>query len=78
MLVLHAPNDSPKERPKFFEIHETQEAIRLQAVVWQRRNDDARRAAKGETRDPSVVAAGATLASPSVDANNGWGKCAAP
>ena len=35
MLVLHAPNDSPKERAKFFEIHETQDSIRLQAVVWQ-------------------------------------------
>jgi hypothetical protein len=35
MLVLHAPNDSPKERAKFFEIQETQAAVRLQAVVWQ-------------------------------------------
>jgi len=34
MLVLHAPNDSPKERPRFFELHETQEVIRLQAVAW--------------------------------------------
>ena len=35
MLMLHAPNDSPKERAKFFEIHEEQNAIRLQAVTWQ-------------------------------------------
>ena len=35
MLVLHGPNDSPKERAKFFEVHEEQNAIRLQAVAWQ-------------------------------------------
>ena len=35
MLVLHSPNDSPKERAKFFEVHEEQNAIRLQAVAWQ-------------------------------------------
>jgi hypothetical protein len=35
MLVLHGPHDSPKERAKFFEVHEEQNAIRLQAVAWQ-------------------------------------------
>jgi hypothetical protein len=32
MLVLHAPNDSPQERARFFEVHEMQDTIRLQAV----------------------------------------------
>jgi hypothetical protein len=35
MLVLHGPNDSPKERAKFFEIVEERDAIRLQAAAWQ-------------------------------------------
>jgi GH43 family beta-xylosidase len=36
MLVLHAPNDSPKERARFFEVHEEPpDTVRLQAVVWQ-------------------------------------------
>ena len=35
MLVLHAPNNSPKERARFFEVREDQETLRLQAVVWQ-------------------------------------------
>ncbi len=35
MLVLHAPNNSPKERAKFFEVVEVRDGIRLQAVAWQ-------------------------------------------
>jgi len=33
----HGPNDSPKERAKFFEVQEEQNAIRLQTVAWQQR-----------------------------------------
>jgi GH43 family beta-xylosidase len=39
MLVLHAPNDSPKERARFFEVHEEPDTVRLQAVVWQEDHD---------------------------------------
>jgi arabinan endo-1,5-alpha-L-arabinosidase len=36
MLVLHAPNKSPDERAKFFEIHEKSTDLHLEPVVWQR------------------------------------------
>jgi len=34
-MLLHAPNNSPRERAKFFEVREEQDTLRLQSVVWQ-------------------------------------------
>ena len=36
MLVLHAPNQPPKERARFFDVHEESDGLRLEPVVWQR------------------------------------------
>jgi hypothetical protein len=36
MLVLHEPNHSPKERARFFEIHEEADALHLDPVSWQK------------------------------------------
>jgi arabinan endo-1,5-alpha-L-arabinosidase len=36
MMVLHAPNKSPDERAKFFELHEKADDLRLEPVPWQR------------------------------------------
>ena len=35
MLVLHAPNKSPDERAKFFDVHEEADGLRLEPVAWQ-------------------------------------------
>ena len=39
LLVLHAPNNSPKERARFFEVREEQDTVRLQAVGWHENHD---------------------------------------
>ena len=36
MLVLHAPNKSPEERARFFEVHEESDDLQLEPVAWQR------------------------------------------
>jgi GH43 family beta-xylosidase len=36
MLLLHAPNKSPDERAKFFDVHQTGDDLRIEPVVWQR------------------------------------------
>ena len=36
MLVLHAPNQSPYERARFFDVHEESDGLRLVPVAWQR------------------------------------------
>jgi arabinan endo-1,5-alpha-L-arabinosidase len=35
MLLLHAPNKTPDERAKFFDIHEEADDLRIEPVVWQ-------------------------------------------